>query len=123
MPPRLDERGQTELVIVFPVAMLLVLLLLQAALWFLGRSVAQNAAQDGARAAALLGGSPAAGEQAAKADLAQLAGPMLSSTSVSATRAAGRAQVTVTGRAESLLPGFSLTVSASAAEPTEEFRP
>lgn len=123
MPPRIDERGQTELVIVFPVAMLLVLLLLQAALWFLGRSVAQDAAQDGARAAALLGGSPAAGEQAAKADLAQLAGPMLSSTSVSATRAAGRAQVTVTGKAESLLPGFSLTVSASAAEPTEEFRP
>lgn len=123
MPPRLDERGQTELVIVFPVAMLLVLLLLQAALWFLGRSVAQDAAQDGARAAALLGGSPAAGEQAAKADLAQLAGPMLSSTSVSATRSTGRAQVTVTGRAESLLPGFSLTVSASAAEPTEEFRP
>src|SRR5581483_11698996 len=103
MSPRRDERGQTELVIVFPVAMLLVLLLLQAALWFLGRSVAQDAAQDGARAAALLGGSPAAGEQAAKADLAQLAGPMLSSPSVSATRAAGRAQVTVTGRAESLL--------------------
>lgn len=123
MSSRHDERGVTELVIVFPVAMLLILLLLQAALWFLARSVAQDAAQDGARAAALVGGSPAAGEQAAKADLAQLAGPMLSSTSVSATRSAGRAQVTVSGTAESLLPGFSLTVSASAAEPTEQFRP
>ena len=87
------EEGQTELVIVFPVAMLLVLILLQAALWFLGRSVAQDAAQDGARAAALLGGGPGAGAQAARDDLVQLAGPMLSSTSVSVTETAGRAQV------------------------------
>jgi len=117
------EDGQTELVIVFPVAMLLVLILLQAALWFLGRSVAQDAAQDGARAAALLGGGPGAGAQAARADLVQLAGPMLSSTSVSVTEAAGRAEVRVSGVAESILPGFSLEVSASAAEPVEEFRP
>jgi len=117
------EDGQTELVIVFPVAMLLVLILLQAALWFLGRSVAQDAAQDGARAAALLGGGPGAGAQAARADLVQLAGPMLSSTSVSVTETAGRAQVRVSGVAESILPGFSLEVSASAAEPVEEFRP
>jgi len=117
------EDGQTELVIVFPVAMLLVLILLQAALWFLGRSVAQDAAQDGARAAALLGGGPGAGAQAARDDLVQLAGPMLSSTSVSVTETAGRAQVRVSGVAESILPGFSLEVSASAAEPVEEFRP
>ena len=121
--PRRDEEGQTELVIVFPVAMLVILMLLQAALWFLGRSVAQDAAQDGARTAALLGGSAAAGEQAARSDLAQLAGPTLSSTSVNATRSAGVAQVTVSGRAESLVPGFSLTVSASAAQPVEKFRP
>ena len=117
------EDGQTELVIVFPVAMLLVLILLQAALWFLGRSVAQDAAQDGARATALLGGGPEAGAQAARDDLIQLAGPMLSSTSVSVTETAGRAQVRVSGAAESILPGFSLEVSASAAEPIEEFRP
>ena len=103
--------------------MLVILLLLQAALWFLGRSVAQDAAQDGARAAALLGASPTAGEQAAKNDLAQLAGPMLSSTAVHATRSAGVAEVTVSGRAESLLPGFSITVSASSTEPVEQFRP
>ena len=117
------EDGQTELVIVFPVAMLLVLILLQAALWFLGRSVAQDAAQDGARAAALLGGGPGTGAQAARDDLLQLAGPMLSSASVSVTETAGRAQVRVSGVAESILPGFSLEVSASAAEPVEEFRP
>jgi len=117
------EDGQTELVIVFPVAMLLLLILLQAALWFLGRSVAQDAAQDGARAAALLGGGPTAGAQAAKDDLVQLSGPMLSSTSVSVTETGGRVQVRVSGAAESILPGFSLEVSASAAEPVEEFRP
>ncbi|HMK62329.1 MAG TPA: TadE/TadG family type IV pilus assembly protein [Acidimicrobiales bacterium] len=118
-----DQSGQTELVIVFPIAILLILFLLQAAMWFLGRAVAQDAAQDGARAAALLGGSPTAGEQAARDDLTQLAGPVLSSASVGATDTAGRAQVTVSGVAESILPGFSLNVSASAAEPIEEFRP
>lgn len=117
------EAGTVELVIVFPVAMLVILLLIQGALWFLGRSIATDAAQDGARAAAVVGGTPASGETTAVNDLHQLAGPMLSNTSVTATRIAGRAQVTVTGRAESILPGLSLTVSATAAQPVEEFRP
>jgi Flp pilus assembly protein TadG len=119
---RRDQRGQTELVIIFPVAMLLILLLLQAALWFLGRSVATAAAQDGARAAALVGGSPATATQAARRDLAQLAGPMLGSTAVRAAEGAGRATVTVTGRAQSIIPGFSLAVTATATQPLERFR-
>ncbi|HAM01878.1 MAG TPA: hypothetical protein DCQ30_06570 [Acidimicrobiaceae bacterium] len=118
-----DERGQTELVIVFPVAMLLVLLIVQGALWFIGRSIASDAAQDGARWAAVVGGTAASGEARARADLDQLAGPVLGATSVSAARTSSRAQVTVSGRAESILPGFSLSVSATASEPTEEFRP
>jgi len=118
-----DDSGQTELVIVFPVAMLLVLLILQGALWFIGRSIASDAAQDGARSAAVVGGSAASGEARARADLEQLAGPVLAATSVSAVRSNGRAQVTVSGRAESILPGFSLSVSATASDPTEEFRP
>jgi Flp pilus assembly protein TadG len=120
---RSDEDGQVELVIVFPVAMLLILLLIQGALWFLARSVATDAAQDGARAASVIGGTEASGQQAATADLHQLAGPMLSATTVSATRSASNAQVTVTGRAESILPGFSLPISTSASDPVEVFRP
>jgi hypothetical protein len=117
------EAGQVELVIVFPVAMLVILLLVQGALWFLGRSVAADAARDGARAAAVVGGSPAGAVAATRHDLAQLAGPMLSGTSVWATRDAGWARVTVSGRAESIFPGWSLAVSASATAPVEQFRP
>lgn len=119
----LDERGQVELVIVFPAAILLVLLIVQGALWFLGRSIAADAAQDGARAAAVVSGTTTGGEAAARADLAQLAGPMLTATTVSGSRTASRVVVTVSGHAESILPGFSLAVSATASEPTEAFRP
>jgi hypothetical protein len=108
---------------VFPAAMVLILLVLQGALWFVGRSIAADAAQDGARSAAVVGGSAASGEAAARNDLAQLAGPMLSATAVSAIRSAGNVQVTVTGKAESIIPGFSLSVSATASLPTEVFRP
>jgi Flp pilus assembly protein TadG len=117
-----DQRGQAEIVIIFPVAMLVVLLLLQAALWFLARSIANDAAQDGARAAAIVDGSPSAGRTAAANDLVQLAGSMLTRTSVTADRNGDRAQVTVVGRAESIFPGWSLTVTAVAMQPIEEFR-
>lgn len=118
-----DQRGQVELVIVFPVAMLLVLLIAQGALWFIGRSIAADAAQDGARAAAVVGGTTAGGEAAARTDLVQLAGPMLTTTTVSGSRSEFRAEVTVSGQAESILPGFTLPVRFTASEPVEVFRP
>ena len=117
------QQGQTEVVIVFPVVMLLVLLIIQGALWFLGHSIAMDCAQDGARAAAFGGGSPVAGQTAATDTLAQLSGSVLSQPRVSVAVTGGRAQVTVTGRAESILPGWALTVTATVAQPVEEFRP
>jgi TadE-like protein len=119
----LEEGGQTELVIVFPAAMLLILLVLQGVLWFVARSIAADAAQDGARSAAVVDGTAASGASVARSDLEQLAGPMLSTTQVSALKTPSHAQVTVTGKAESILPGFSLSVGATAIEPTEMFRP
>lgn len=118
-----DETGQVELVIVFPVAMLLVLLVVQGALWFLGREVATDAAADGARAAAVVGGTDTSGNEAALTDLRQLGGPTLQGTSVSSTRSAGTVTVTIRGKTESILPGLSLPVSASASEPVERFIP
>ena len=117
------EVGQVEVVVVFPVALLLALLLVQGALWYLGRSVAQAAAQEGARAAAVVGGTGAGGKQVATHALAELAGPMLRSPRVEADRLADRAVVTVTGTAESIVPGWSLTVTVTAADPVERFRP
>jgi Flp pilus assembly protein TadG len=117
------EAGQIEVVIVFPVALLLVLLSIQGALWFLGRSVAMDAAQEGARAAAMVGGTSAGGQRVAARALAQLAGPLLSGASVSAARGPDRSEVTVRAAAESIVPGLALTVTARAADPVERFRP
>ena len=118
-----QEAGQVEVVVVFPVALLLALLLVQGALWYLGWSVAQAAAQEGARAAAVVGGTSAEGQRVAADALAQLAGPLIGSPHVGADRLVGRAVVTVTGTAESIVPGWSLTVTATAADPVERFRP
>lgn len=122
MQPRPDG-GQVEVVVVFPVALLLILLLLQGALWYLGRSVATDAAQQGARAAAVVGGTSAGGQRVATRTVAQLAGPLLRNVSVSADRGTDRSVVTVRGTSESILPGWGLTVTASAADPVERFRP
>ena len=123
MKPLQGEGGQVEVVIVFPVALLLVLLLIQGALWYLGRSVAIDAAQQGARAAAVVGGTSADGQRVATQALAELSGPLLGSIRVTADRDIDRSVVTVTGTAESIVPGWSVTVTARAADPVERFRP
>lgn len=112
-----------ELVVVFPVALFLVLLLIQGALWYLARSVATDAAQEGARAGALIGGTSESGRRVAVRTLGQLGGPLLTDASVSAQRTADRSVVTVVGSTESIVPGWSLIVTARAADPVERFRP
>ena len=120
---RRDEAGVVEVVILLPIVFLVILLTVQAALWYLARTVATDAAQDGARAAAVVGGSPAAGQQAATAALHQLAGPLLRDTAVETATTAERVTVSVTGRAQAILPGLSLSVRGSAAQPRERFAP
>lgn len=111
------------MVVVFPVALLLVLLLVQGSLWYLGRSVATDAAQQGARSAAVVGGTTDRAQQTASAALAELGGPLLRNTSVSARRTTDRVVVTVRGTAESIVPGWAVVVTATAADPVERFRP
>ena len=120
---RHDDSGSVELVIVFPVALMVILLIIQAGLWFLARAAARDAATDGARAAAAVGGTASAGQAAATSALTQLSGPVLTDASVNASRNQVTSGVTVTGRTESILPGLSLPVSATVSVPTESFRP
>lgn len=63
----------SEVVILFPVALALILGIVQGALWAHAGAVAQAAADHGAEAAALLGGSDEAGVAAAQ-DFMQNAG-------------------------------------------------
>ncbi len=112
-----------ELVIVFPVAMVVILLAIQTGLWFLARSAATDAATDGARAAAEVGGSPAIGQAQAASALAQVAGPVLAGTSIQVSKTNTTATVTITGHSESILPGLSLPIDVSVSRPREVFHP
>lgn len=117
-----DDRGSAslELVVVFPILMLVFFAAIQAALFFYGRTVALAAAQEGARAAATETGSAGAG-QAAAADFAdRTAGTFLQGRTINSRRGAQTATVAVTGRSLSVLPGFSgFTISQAANLPVE----
>jgi Flp pilus assembly protein TadG len=114
------ERGSTALqtVIVWPVVLGVVFLGFQAGLWFLGRTAAFSAAQEGARAAAIESGSVGAGIAAAESFLSTST-VGISGVQVTGTRSATEATITVRAQTSSLIPGFDPTVVQTAALPVE----
>ena len=122
---RPDEAGTVtiEWVIVFPVMFLAILLSIQAGLWAHARNVATAAAQEGARAARAEDGSAPAGQDRARALVANTGGQVLLSPKVVASRGADVATVEVSGHAASVFPGISLPVRATASGVVERFRP
>jgi hypothetical protein len=121
---RLVDGGSTviEAVLVIPVLMLLLLVIVQFALWSHAAQVAQLAASTGDRTARSVGGGPAQGVDRAQSILSG-PGSDVASSKVSYSILPGDAvEITVTGRAESILPGLSLPVSAKLVGPIQEFR-
>lgn len=112
------ETGSTtlEVAVVFPAVLLLVLLVIQAALYWHARSVALSAAQQGL-AVAEVSGLPA-GQARASAMATQLGG--LHNPSVTGSRA-GVLTVVVTGGIPSFVPGLQATVTESAAGRPESY--
>jgi Flp pilus assembly protein TadG len=124
MPASRHPRGQagsatTELVLLMPVVLLLVLLIVQFGLWLHARQVATAAAQEGLVAARVETGTAAAGHARAVAFLTQTGG--LRDVGVDASRDVTTARVTVTGTTPTVLPGTALGVSAVAEGPVERF--
>ena len=78
------ERGaaSVELAVTFPVVLLLVMTLIQAALWFHARSLALGAAQEGAREGRVQPASTARAESAAEGFLDQTASDLLTGRTV-----------------------------------------
>lgn len=108
--------------IVIPTLMLILVTLMQFALWAHAAQIVQLAASEGDRTARSLGGSPSAGVSQAQAVLRR-SGSDLASYQASVTVTPGdEARITVTGAAVSLLPGISLPVSAVQVGPIQEFR-
>ena len=120
---RFGERGSVtaELVIATPLLLLLILGVVQFALWEHAVHVAQATAQQGLAAGRVQGGTEQAATTEAHNVLAQVGSGVLVRPNVSATRGALTTTVVVTGQAESVLPFLSLPVRSSATGPTERF--
>jgi hypothetical protein len=114
---RADSGSTTlEIAVLFPAVLALVLLVIQAALYWHARDAALSAAQQGL-AVAKVSGLPAGETRAAEvaAALGGLGAPHADGST--GTEVA----VVVTGSAPSLLPGLTFTVRESAAGPPEVF--
>ena len=118
---RADERGavSAELVIATPLLLLLIMGVIQFALWQHAEHIASAVAQQGVAVGRLQGETAAAGEDQARSVLDQLGSGVLVGSDVTATRTAATTTVTVTGHAESIIGIFSLPVKATAVGPTE----
>lgn len=120
-----DESGSaaTELVIIMPAVMLLIMLVVQFALYYHGANVATAAAQDAVRAARVEAGSTGAGRNRADALLARSGSGTLQDAQVSVSRDGRHVHVEVTGEVASVIPGVHLHVTRSADGPIEQFLP
>lgn len=105
-----------QVTLLFPVAFGILLLTLQWAMVSWAGATALAAAQDGARAAALLNGSETVGESLAREATAN---GSLDGVEVGISRGAVRTTATVTGTAPSVLPGYTPAIRKTAEAPTQ----
>lgn len=117
------QRGSvsTELVIVTPVLLLLVMVIVQFALWEHAQHIAEAAAQRGAETARVDGGSDVQGAAIAESAVTQLGGSLLVDPVVNVLRTGNIVTATVSGNAEGLVPFLSLPVRATVVGPVERF--
>jgi Flp pilus assembly protein TadG len=121
---RRSQRGTTtlEAVLVFPVLLLLLMLIIQFALWYHATDVATAAAQDGVRAARVEGGTGQDGYARANTLLDEAARSILQDRKVVVARTTDDARVEVSGTCIALVPFLRLPVRAVAESGTERFR-
>jgi Flp pilus assembly protein TadG len=122
VPRPRGEQGSAsvEVAVLFPVVLLLLMTLVQAALWFYARSAALGAAQEGAREGRVQPASVARAQTAAEDFLDQTAQDLLGGRAVEVTGSPTAIEVTVTGTSISLFPGLSgWSVTQTAVGPVE----
>ncbi len=109
-----------QMVILLPVVFLVMFTAVQAGLWFHARAVALGAAAEGARVAgAETGTGPAGAASAADFVIAAGGDGVLLHAATTGTRGTEAATVTVTGAAQSVIPGWAPPVEQSATVPVE----
>lgn len=116
-----DERGAAGPVtaaIVVPSLLFVIVAAIQIGLWYIARSAAMTAAEEGARVMAGQHATQADGCSAAR-DFATRAGHNLFTVSDVGCNRGEQSTVTVTGRGISMVPGVPIAVSQSATLPVE----
>ncbi|MFV2196721.1 TadE/TadG family type IV pilus assembly protein [Nocardiopsis sp. LOL_012] len=115
-----DDRGSSaELVVATPLLLLLVLFVIQVALYMHADHVAAAIARQSVEAARTVEG--AGGQAAAEAIADELGGSLLLDRSVSVDRGATEVTVVVQGRVQSLVPGTTWNVHHDLSAPVERF--
>jgi len=120
-----NDRGSVsaELALALPLFLLVLMAIVQFALWSHATHVAQAAASQGLAAARAETGSVAAGDTDARRLLDQLAAGPLVDVHVHVSREVYSASVQISGTARSVVPFLHLPVHAEAAGPVERFVP
>jgi Flp pilus assembly protein TadG len=118
-PGRDRGSASVELTVAAPLLLLLLMLVVQFALWAHATHIAQAAANAGVQTARAYGSTADAGATDATTVLDHLAGTVLNHPRVAAARGATTATVTVTGDAAAVVPGLHLPVTATATAPRE----
>lgn len=111
----------TQVVLVTPVLVLLVMVVFQFALYQHASHVVTAAAQHGATAAQLEGGSVGAGQTEAARFIGRADRGLLRGSTIHVTRTPTGAHVVVEASVVSLVPGLSLSVRGTADGPAERF--
>lgn len=121
---RRGERGSStiEFVIGVTVMVLLLMMVVQGAMYFHQRSVASTAARQGVDRGRVLDATGADAAAAANEFLDQ-SGGALEDRKVRANRGPNEVTVRVTGGVMSVMPGVHLDVDVTVAAPVEEFTP
>jgi hypothetical protein len=128
-PPRTPaatagERGAAtaETVLAIPAVLLLILLIVQLAVWQHATHLAQAAAEHALNAARVQGGTAADGRAAAQQFLRPATGPLRAPT-LTIDRGATTITVTLDATAEPIIPGLRLPIHARAVGPAEPAPP
>jgi Flp pilus assembly protein TadG len=110
-----------EAAITLPAIIMLTLLVVQYALLWHGRHVAESAARDGLEAARAYEAPEGAGQAAARSYLTDVAPNLLTSPDVTVTRTPTTVSVSVTARVLRVIPVGDYSVSETVQGPIERF--
>src|SRR2546423_4093267 len=119
-----DDSGMTtlEVAVLFPVVLILIFGIAQTALWYMARTAALSAAQQGVNTGRAYGATRASGVTAAQDFLTAKVGDVLTGSQVKiANSDPGTLRITVSGSSLSLIPGWTISVTQSAQGPMEKF--